>query len=311
MPRKAPSPEKDAAARDALPSAHSPPRGTLSAPDDQMTLAALSAAGYGDVVYDPGPSEYDSNNFFATSQHYNPNSNGNLLGGGSDGGPAGFPAYDVGGVSTSSGVADISVELQLQQQQQKQKNGKTEAVTSKGKGKGKGGVKGSGKSSGHEDGKDELEGEEGTGPDAAKPLKDTKRAAQNRAAQRAFRERKEQHVKDLEQKASLVDTTLARCTTLEASIASLTTSLTAYTAERESWRVDREAWETERALWETERERWNVEREQWRSENKELRGTLEEGRRQNAEQVIRLGGEKRDREGGAGEEAGVAKRAKP
>jgi len=41
-------------------------------------------------------------------------------------------------------------------------------------------------------------------------LKDTKRAAQNRQAQRAFRERKDKHVRDLENKARIYDDLVAR-----------------------------------------------------------------------------------------------------
>ncbi|UZJ51226.1 hypothetical protein CBS101457_000546 [Exobasidium rhododendri] len=42
-----------------------------------------------------------------------------------------------------------------------------------------------------------------------RPLSSTKRAAQNRAAQRAFRERRDQHVKEVEAKAKQVDEALA------------------------------------------------------------------------------------------------------
>lgn len=65
------------------------------------------------------------------------------------------------------------------------------------------------------------EGEE-QNEDGSKPLKNTKRAAQNRAAQRAFRERKEQYVGNLEKKSQLLDETLkdmeAKTTLLDAAL---------------------------------------------------------------------------------------------
>lgn len=57
--------------------------------------------------------------------------------------------------------------------------------------------------------------------DSTKPLKNTKRAAQNRAAQRAFRERKEQYVRDLERKSTLLDETLADKRALSSQVSEL------------------------------------------------------------------------------------------
>jgi len=58
----------------------------------------------------------------------------------------------------------------------------------------------------------QIEGQPG-GPDDSKangrPLSQTKRAEQNRKAQRAFRERRDQHVKALESRSQLLDAALA------------------------------------------------------------------------------------------------------
>lgn len=61
--------------------------------------------------------------------------------------------------------------------------------------------------------------------DASRPLKNTKRAAQNRAAQRAFRERKEQYVRDLERKSLLLDETIIDREKLFAQVSALKADL--------------------------------------------------------------------------------------
>ncbi|BGP10238.1 hypothetical protein JCM10049v2_006121 [Rhodotorula toruloides] len=77
------------------------------------------------------------------------------------------------------------------------------------------------------------EGEEGTkGGKGKKELKQTKRAAQNRAAQRAFRERKQQQIRDLESRASTIPLLESRITALE--------------SRCQSYELERQAWDRER-----------------------------------------------------------------
>lgn len=147
-------------------------------------------------------------------------------------------------------------------------------------------------------------------------------------------ERKEQHVKyvhhleyilgvsdtrplrDLEHKASIVDSTLLKCTALETRITELDTTVAALRAERQSMGLDpdareaeRAAWDAERAKWAAEQESWKVRESEWRRECEGLKGALEESRRQNTE--LRVSGEKREREDSDVSETVAAKRARP
>ncbi|GAA5969549.1 hypothetical protein JCM11641_008154 [Rhodosporidiobolus odoratus] len=71
------------------------------------------------------------------------------------------------------------------------------------------------------------------GGKAKKELKQTKRAQQNRAAQRAFRERKQMQIRELETVASTLPVLRSSLTTAQARIAQLE-------AEKQGWAVERE-----------------------------------------------------------------------
>ncbi|GAA5823752.1 hypothetical protein JCM11251_003280 [Rhodosporidiobolus azoricus] len=75
---------------------------------------------------------------------------------------------------------------------------------------------------------------EGSGDKGKKELKQTKRAAQNRAAQRAFRERKQQQIRDLEELA-------ARLPTLERDLSYAQSLIAQLQAEKGGWEREREA----------------------------------------------------------------------
>ncbi|BGP26589.1 hypothetical protein JCM10295v2_005542 [Rhodotorula toruloides] len=104
------------------------------------------------------------------------------------------------------------------------------------------------------------EGEDGEkGGKGKKELKQTKRAAQNRAAQRAFRERKQQQIRDLESRASTIPLLESRITSLE--------------ARCNSYELERQAWDRERCALlgelETLRRVAGVEREKRSREGEE------------------------------------------
>jgi hypothetical protein len=70
-----------------------------------------------------------------------------------------------------------------------------------------------------------------------RPLSTTKRAAQNRAAQRAFRERRDQHVKEVEIKAKQVDQAMAQAAMHKARYDELIKTIAELRADNSSLRV--------------------------------------------------------------------------
>lgn len=58
-----------------------------------------------------------------------------------------------------------------------------------------------------------------------KPLRNTKRAAQNRSAQKAFRQRREKYIKNLEEKSKLFDGLMKENSELKKMIESLKSKL--------------------------------------------------------------------------------------
>ncbi|KAI5481253.1 basic-leucine zipper transcription factor-like protein [Pseudohyphozyma bogoriensis] len=110
--------------------------------------------------------------------------------------------------------------------------------------------------------------------DGNKVLKNTKRAAQNRAAQRAFRERKEAHVKELEAR-------LLQIPSLESEIASLKHRLSLFElptvapSEREAWDMERKAWEITKGEWKAREEAWNRQTVEWATRERALMGEVE------------------------------------
>ncbi|KAJ3297263.1 hypothetical protein HK104_000690 [Borealophlyctis nickersoniae] len=91
-----------------------------------------------------------------------------------------------------------------------------------------------------------------TQPTDSKPAKrparttTSKRAAQNRAAQRAFRERRGIYIKSLEQKAASYDTMALQLAEALARLETLQTVVDAMVVEREAWNKEREVWWRER-----------------------------------------------------------------
>ncbi|GAA5920376.1 hypothetical protein JCM1841_005598 [Sporobolomyces salmonicolor] len=83
------------------------------------------------------------------------------------------------------------------------------------------------------------EGAEGSGGKAKKELKQTKRAAQNRAAQRAFRERKEQHIRDLECRAAQLPPLLSELDALRARVDELERAAAVHVGEKAEWERER------------------------------------------------------------------------
>ncbi|GAA5859375.1 hypothetical protein JCM1840_004586 [Sporobolomyces johnsonii] len=83
------------------------------------------------------------------------------------------------------------------------------------------------------------EGAEGSGGKAKKELKQTKRAAQNRAAQRAFRERKEQHIRDLESRAAQLPPLLSELDALRARVDELERAAALHAEEKAEWERER------------------------------------------------------------------------
>ncbi|KAJ3007309.1 hypothetical protein HKX48_009214 [Thoreauomyces humboldtii] len=73
-----------------------------------------------------------------------------------------------------------------------------------------------------------------------------KRAEQNRAAQRAFRERRQHYVKDLEAKAIAADKIDARLVEADAKLASIQCIAEGLATDREAWIGEREMWWRER-----------------------------------------------------------------
>lgn len=73
-----------------------------------------------------------------------------------------------------------------------------------------------------------------------------RRAEQNRTAQRAFRERRQQYVKDLEVKAAEADTLDARLAEAETRLTDIQCLAERLAADRESWMRERELWWRER-----------------------------------------------------------------
>ncbi|KAH8926933.1 hypothetical protein BT69DRAFT_1330825 [Atractiella rhizophila] len=126
-----------------------------------------------------------------------------------------------------------------------------------------------------------------------RPLKNTKRAAQNRAAQRAFRERREAYVKELERRSQQLDAystreavLVNRIKELETSIISTLHNLDAYST-REAVLVNRiKELETsiisttERDVWEDERLRWERKECEWERERGRLLGEVEASKRE-------------------------------
>lgn len=132
------------------------------------------------------------------------------------------------------------------------------------------------------------------------------RAAQNRSAQRAFRERKEQYVRlvvvflllgiifdthscllflfivansELERKSAMLDETLARERELMERLDLLENSPDLLHKEQEAWAREREAWaKRENDLLE-ERQALLMERQAYLKENEGLKGALEETRK--------------------------------
>lgn len=74
----------------------------------------------------------------------------------------------------------------------------------------------------------------------------TRRAEQNRTAQRAFRERRNQYLKELEEKASESDRLVGRIEETQNRVLELTQAVGRLEHDRESWNVEREAWWNER-----------------------------------------------------------------
>ena len=70
-----------------------------------------------------------------------------------------------------------------------------------------------------------------------RPLSTTKRAAQNRAAQRAFRERRDQHVREVEAKAKQVDEALASAATHKQRYDELLKTIAGLRADNQSLRL--------------------------------------------------------------------------
>ncbi|KAJ3042050.1 hypothetical protein HDV00_008343 [Rhizophlyctis rosea] len=88
-------------------------------------------------------------------------------------------------------------------------------------------------------------GDQGEGSASARRVT-AKRAEQNRAAQRAFRERKQRYIKELEVKSSLLETRNAQLADSEARHRELTARAEGLKREREVWMKERELWWRER-----------------------------------------------------------------
>lgn len=135
-------------------------------------------------------------------------------------------------------------------------------IKTKGKGKGKGKRLRSTEETSPTDLDGKMVG--GSGDEAGSKVKNTKRAAQNRAAQQAFRQRKEQYVKDLESKATLIEATQAKLEAAEAREQDLLQRVLNYTSDRVSWELERKAMEEER-------EKFKKKEVEWVKEIEELR----------------------------------------
>jgi len=83
-------------------------------------------------------------------------------------------------------------------------------------------------------------------------LKNTKRAEQNRAAQRAFRERRDAYVRDLEKKAKQLEEVVEEKNRLKDRISHLEIML-CNPPEKEAWEGERLDWERREREWERER----------------------------------------------------------
>ncbi|ORY89022.1 hypothetical protein BCR35DRAFT_300799 [Leucosporidium creatinivorum] len=99
-----------------------------------------------------------------------------------------------------------------------------------------------------------------------KTLKQTKRAAQNREAQRAFRSRKEQYIKELEHTATLYTALQSTHTSLTQRLTTLESSLTSLESDRLRFESERAAFDAERCLWERERAAFAAERSSFATE---------------------------------------------
>ncbi|KAJ3055369.1 hypothetical protein HK097_010714 [Rhizophlyctis rosea] len=102
----------------------------------------------------------------------------------------------------------------------------------------------------------------------------TKRAEQNRAAQRAFRERRQRYIKDLELRSQAADALSAQLLDTTARLAELQHALDALMADRDAWTREREVWWRERDEAVTVAESLARDLEECQRENKRLKDAV-------------------------------------